>query len=345
MGGKALKNCFTRRYEKEEFEKIVPEIREKLMTLFTDAQPTRYYSEKETFGDADFLCLVDKPINVNMKEWLQETFQPKEIFQNSHVYSFEYKELQVDAILTPKSSWESSLTYFSYNDLHNLVGKIAHKFWLKWGYDGLRFVYRIDGKVLGDITLTTDYKVALPFLGFDLARYEQGFKNLSEIFDFVTSSKYFNPWMFDFETLNRINRERDQKRATYSSFVNHVDSYKSLGPGAFHYFYPDKKVYLGHIDHHFPGFLRKYRELEKKEELKQATRERFSGDVVMGWYPELKDKALGTAIKNFYEYFADKESANSWILSLSSDEANDVIRSTFNRVNREHLKSLNIVAH
>lgn len=317
MGGNAIKGAFTRRYQKEEFDKILPIILEKAKKKFTDAVSTTYFKSKESFGDADILILVDKEITFDIKQWIIEEFNSKEVVQNSHVYSFEFNELQVDFILTKKSAWETSQVYFSYNDLHNLIGKVAHKFGLKWGFKGLEYVYRIDGKVLGEITVTRDYRKALEFLGFDVIRYDQSFDNLDEIFDFVTSSKYFNPWMFDFETLNRINRERDQKRATYAAFVQHVAPMKDKGKEAFYYFYYDKTVYLGLIDKYFPGFLKEYRSLEKKEERKRAVHALFNGRLIMERF-SIEGKELGNAIHKFESSFESKEEMENWIL-LTND--------------------------
>lgn len=319
MGGNAIKGAFTRRYQKDEFDKILPIILEKAKKKFSDAVSTTYFKSKDSFGDADILILVDKPIEFDIKQWIIDEFNSKEVIQNSHVYSFEFNELQVDFILTKKSSWETSQVYFSYNDLHNLIGKVAHKFGLKWGFRGLEYVYRIDGKVLGEITVTKDYRKALDFLGFDVKRYDETFDNLNEIFDFVTSSKYFNPWMFDFETLNRINRERDQKRATYAAFVKHVASMKNKGKDAFHYFYSDKKVYLGLIDRFFPGFLKEYRSLEKKEERKRTIHTLFNGRIIMERF-SIEGKELGNAIRNFENTFESKEIMEDWILSINDTE-------------------------
>ena len=328
MGGLAIKNAYTRRYQKDEFDAILPEILTKAQKMFSSAVSTTYFKSKDSFGDADILCLVDRPIDVDLKQWIIDEFQSKEVVQNSHVYSFEYKELQVDFILTPLSSWETSQVYFSYNDLHNLVGKVAHKFGLKWGYDGLIMPYRIDGKMLGEVVVTKDHRKALAFLGFDVARYDQGFDNLDEIFDFVTASKYFNPWMFDFETLNRINRDRDKKRKTYASFVEHVAPMKERGLEAFHYFYHDKKAYLGLIDHYFPGFLLEYRELEKKEEIKRAVSKLYNGNLVMQYF-DISDKSLGAAIGTFEKQFGSREKLEEYVLDIDDT---DIIMNKFMEV-------------
>jgi len=315
MGGQAIKNAYTRRYSRKEYDEIVPEIIHKAKKLFSDATDTKFFFEKDSFGDADILCLVDKPINIDIANWIFSEFKSKEVNKNSHVYSFEYKELQVDFILTPLRNWETSKVYFSYNDLHNLIGKVAHKFGLKWGFDGLQYVYRLNDKKLGTIEVTKDHKDALDFLGFDSKRYEEGFKNLDEIFEFVINSKYFNPWLFDLEKLNRINRERDKKRTTYKKFLEYLEPIKKETKiEDYHYFYSDKKVYLGLIDNVFPGFLRKYRLLEKKEERINMISKKFNGHMLMDKF-KLRGKELGTLITNFKESFETKEQYEEFILN------------------------------
>ena len=319
MGGLAIKNAYTRRYSKQEYNEILPEIIEKAKTLFTDARDTRYYFSKESFGDADILCLVDKPINIDIVQWIYDTFESKEVVQNSSVYSFEYKELQVDFILTPLRNWETAYTYFSFNDLHNLIGKIAHKFHLKWGFDGLRYVYRINDKKLGEINVTKDYKKVLSFLGFDVERYDKGFETLEDIFEYVKSSKYFNPWLFDLEKLNRINRERDKKRTTYAKFLEYIKPLKeNTKIEDYHYFYHDKTVYLGLIDHYFPGFLREYRLLEKREERVRNISEKFNGRILIHEF-NVTGRELGKLISDFKNSFENTFEYEEFILNNSID--------------------------
>jgi len=331
MGGLALKNCITRRYNKDEFDLITPIIKSKLLKIFSKCDMPQYFESKLSFGDADFVCCVDSNIssNFDFKKFILDEFDSKEIFQNTNVYSFEYNELQVDMILMPSESYDTSLRYFAFNDLGNLIGKVAHKFGLKWGFDGLIMPYRIDGKFLGEIVVTKDHREALSFLGFDVDRYDATFDTLDEIFDFVTGSKYFNPWMFDFETLNRINRDRDKKRKTYSSFVEHVAPMKEKGKDAYHYFYTDKKAYLGLIDHFFPGFMKEWRELEKKEERKRLVSSFFNGNIVMTYFG-LNGVSLGGAIGNFEKSFGSRAALEDYILETADTE---IIIGLFAKVN------------
>ena len=152
-------------------------------------------------------------------------------------------EAQIDFIITPDSEIEAAYNYFSYNDLGNLMGRIAHKFDTKYGQDGLRFVYRTEGKVLGEIKLSTDPVEICKFLGLKDFR-EAKLESLLDIFEYVRSSKYFNPFMYDMDELNKINRDRNKKRKTYMSFLDYCGPLKE-SDALWYRFYPAKKVYLG----------------------------------------------------------------------------------------------------
>lgn len=333
MGGNALQT-FTRRYERTEFEQILPEIISKVKQKFTDAKSTKYYFEKESFGDADILVLVDKPINFDIKEWLYAEFNTKEIFVNNSVYSFEYKELQVDLILISKKHWETAYEYYAFNDLHNLLGKLCHKFGLKWGWQGLVYPYRIEGKTLGDITVSMDYKQVLKFIGLDVERYDKGFSNLTEIYEYVISSPYFNPKLFDYENLNYVNRKRDRKRSTYSGFLEYIEPIRNK---EYFYFYHKKSAYLGLIDYYFPGFLRKYRELEKIEQRKKEVSEYYNGNLLMKYF-HISGPELGKYMGNFLNHFGTKEKMEDWIL----ENKTTVCMEKFSEINKLEIKMENL---
>ena len=200
-----------------------------------------------------------------------------------------------------------------------MVGKIAHRFALKMGHEGLKYVYYSDGKKLGDIIVTKDHKKALTFLGFNADRYDEGFENLYEIFEYIITSKYFNPWIFDMENLNRINRERDKKRITYQSFLQLCTPLKDAGEDAYYYFYPDKKVYLGMIDNAFPGFLKSYRNLEILEERKNKIKSLFNGNLVMQLF-HISNHVLGSALTEFQTKMGGKETLDNYILETNNTE-------------------------
>jgi hypothetical protein len=92
---------------------------------------------------------------------------------------------------------------------------------------------------------------------------------------------------------------------------------KEAGIEAYHYFYHDKKVYLGLVDMYFPGFLKQYRQLEKKEERKRNISKLFNGNMLIEAFG-LTGKDLGLAITNFKNYFANNNAYEDYILETNN---------------------------
>ena len=299
MGGLALKKCFTKRISKPEYDVISVDIMDKLLTIFDKVGIPLFFKDKESFGDIDYVVSTKQPLQFDLRKWLLNNFDSKEIVQNTNVWSFEYKECQIDLIIMPISEFESCVKYMSYNDLGNLIGRLAHKFGTKYGQQGLVYTYRGNGKIIGEYSLTTDLNKICDFLGLDKNVYNNGFNSLGEIFDFIIASKYFNPSYYDMEELNRINRDRNKKRTTYQTFLNVCSELKKQD--CWYQHDKDKYVYLGFIDTHFPGFLKWYRYMENEEKLNEESRQRFNGSMILSLLPTLIGKNLGTALNNFIE--------------------------------------------
>lgn len=314
MGGNALKNITTRRYEKKEFvelsNKLVPKIKE----LFeTEVALIKSYHSKEDFGDMDLLVLDTGLSSERIKELIQ-TLDPGQINRtsNSNVYSFDYEELQIDLIFTPEENWESSNTFFAYNDLGNLMGKIYHKFGLKYGFDGVRYIYRSEGKKLGEFVVTRNMRNAFEFIGLDYDRFLEGFDTMDDVFEYVTKSPYFTPESFYFENLNAINKNRNKKRKNYHLFVDYVN-----GTGVYErrekiqgLSYDDwdvnKSKYFQKIADEFPesNLFENLRILEKEEERKQKIKKKFNGSIIIDEYG-FSGKELGYVIEKFKSLFDD----------------------------------------
>jgi hypothetical protein len=127
MGGLALKNTFTRRYERKEFDAISVELLSMLEKDFKRVAMPLFYKNKPSFGDADILISTEG-ITFNLRDYILDTFAPNEIFHNGNCWSFDYKELQIDLITVSAEHFDSNYNYLSYNDLGNYIGKIAHGF-------------------------------------------------------------------------------------------------------------------------------------------------------------------------------------------------------------------------
>lgn len=304
MGGKALKNTYTRRYQKGEYFSLWYEVRDLLRAEGIKCKILLSYRQKDSFGDMDVIVLKDSVLG-NISDVITRVFKPNEIFKNGPVLSFDYKELQIDFIMTSSRNWETSYNFFAWNDLGNYIGKIAHKFGLKYGQDGLTYVYRTENedRVLGTITVSTDQHAILTFLGLDFETWRNGFETKEDIFEYIISSKYFNPSMFKFDQLSAKHRKRNKKRQMYLEFLEYI---KDLDSKRFFYnFVDDKTKHWDMIENSFPGFKERIRKFQLKEERRNVVRNKFNGDKIMKMTGRT-GKSLGSLIDEFRNKYTDE---------------------------------------
>jgi len=299
MGGNALKNIETRRYVRDEYERIAKAVLEKLnpVRCIDRAIDIPAYRTKETFGDLDILYSTntDTPLSV---EQIEAVFSPDEIVRNTNVISFNYEELQVDLIHSPRNCFDYALSYFSWNDTGNLIGRIAHKFGVKHGHAGLIFPVRESDQVIAEIVLTTDHDLALTWLGFDAGVFNAGFDSLDQIFNFVTSNPFYNPEFYKLENLNNIARTRDTKRSTYSSFLEHGRTMT----GTFWTPVSDKTWYAESMFRRFPEATKQFKEAMQQLAFMRQARTKFNGDIVSD-LTGLTGKPLGEFMRHLKTSF------------------------------------------
>jgi hypothetical protein len=309
MGGKALNKygVFTERKGTEEFEQIGYQLNVRVffdLGLFTAV--VTCYRTKADHGDLDMLIKVPVNVQVDWKNYIQGAFNPQAINANGGVYSFDYKGFQVDFIPIPESKWETALIYFSYDPLGNIMGKTYHKFGLSYGWEGLFYKYRNPhGTNSENILLTNDARRIFDFGGYDYDRYLKGFDTLEEIFRFCIDGKYFDSEMFQMENLKSIDKKRNRKRGSYHLFLNYI---KDNGINVHHPFFEDKFTYVFSINNSFPeaNLIDKINELEAKDARAKEISDKFNGEIVMEWLPDLKGKELGQAIGKFKDALGDK---------------------------------------
>jgi hypothetical protein len=302
MGGKALNRfgVFTERKNTAEFKQIGYELNVKIffdLTFFTSV--VTCYRNKADHGDLDLLIRVLPYSNINWVEYIQNTFKPQAVNSNGGVYSFDYKNFQIDFIPIPEEKWNTALVYFSYDPLGNIMGKTFHKFGCSYGWEGLFYKYHNPhGSVSADILLSNDVRKIFNFGGYDYDRYLKGFDTLEEIFQFCIDGKYFDSEMFQMENLKSLDKKRNRKRGSYHLFLNYI---KEKGINTKYPFNEDKDIYLEAIETAFPeselGF--KLRGLRLNDALNQKISEKFNGEIVMSWFPRLKGKVLGKAMGKF----------------------------------------------
>ena len=298
MGGNAIKTVPIRRYQAEEYFALENEVRKKFQDHFhTNAYPILAYRNKESFGDMDILVQAEH-LPPRWVETVVALFDSKEHHKNGNVLSFEYKEFQIDLIVTPLVELVSSAQYFAYNDLGNLIGRVAHSMGLKLGHDGLTYKFMgAERYVFKEIKLLDDWEQILPVLGYDWNRYQRGFDTLEDIFEFVVSSPFFNKSIYALENRNHAARTRDSKRKTYMEFLTWLESYKETPSQRFGTCLESPNVegkdkWLRYLFKEIPSFKEQYDTTVLEFEQAQEYKKRFNGELVSLW-TGLKKQELG----------------------------------------------------
>jgi hypothetical protein len=277
IGGNALKTALTRRHNRDEYINKTETILGVLTSHVHEANFLKSYKSKETFGDTDIVYSTESDLPISVSD-VQRIFRPTEIVKNGSVISFDYEELQVDLIFSSKAEYNYAISYGNFNDLGNLIGKLAHQLGLKHGHRGLTLPIRDRDNIVGEVILTLRHRTTLEFLGLDADRFDAGFDTLEDIFKFVRSSKYFNPESYKLENLNNIAKMRDKKRTTYGAFLGYNEANPVRTP---YVKSADKSVHLPHIFDYFGDVaLEKYKSITKELAATRYIKTRFNGDMV-----------------------------------------------------------------
>lgn len=260
MGGNATLEYKTKRITKEENEKIINFLLENLNKdkdlSFKDELfgiPLSY-SEKESFGDVDLLTTMNLVELLNkLSKNSNIIIEPKYLTKksdnngfriNSQIESipvkiktndFETDFFQLDLILTTKENFDNHLRYLSFNDLGQLIGRVAYSQGLRFGDSGLYYNFPFEHKfteILGKTKLfiSNDYFKILKMLGFEnlpnkdepeeIKKFNEQFKNKINIFNFIISNKNFDAEAFSVSTKNSKTKSRDKKRNNIKEFLN-----------------------------------------------------------------------------------------------------------------------------
>ena len=318
----------TKRLPKDEFLLFLKDVKSKLLsnTNYRFFVP-KWIEDKEDFGDLDIV--VENPIEIDV---LKEIFKPERFKSNGPVFSLVYKDFQIDFIKHSKEDYESAKNYYCYNDLGNLIGRLAQRFALKFGPDGLRYVYYHKDRNLGEFNISKDIDTILSFLDLDVVKFRRGFKTRKELFDFIIKSKYFNPYIYDMEHLNKINRDRNKKRTTYVAWLDYVEPLKKFfdKDGLFD---GDKRIFIPDINNHFfynSEFFEWIIEKDKEFDLKEQVKAKFNGDIVME-ITDLRAKKLGKFIGEF----------KVWIEETYFKEFDQYVLDSYNHQIRNDIRNFN----
>ena len=298
MGGRALKNTETRRYDRGEFDVISVELLDMLKPDFKRVAMPLFYKNKLSFGDADILLSMEG-FTGDMRKYITDKFAPNEIIHNGNCWSLDYKGLQIDLITVSGEDFDTNQMYLSYNDLGNFIGRISQGFGLKYGQEGLWYEHNFKGSNIARIEISKNYPDIFNFLGLSYERYLEGFDELEDIFHYISTCKFFNWKLFQLDQLNKINRDRNVKRVSYMTFLTWMDA--NVADEQHEYqFDKTQDEYNKMIAEAFPyaNLELEIRRVEYEYCRSLYVKSKFNGGDVMRKY-SIKGKELGDAMSGF----------------------------------------------
>lgn len=339
MGGKLFEKEGAVRISTEQYLKTIqPELNSFLEPLGLAFKFLSFYDTKESHGNVNILVENSDSVvgtssylingvntnRVSIQNYLKNAGYKVKV--NNDVISFLYKDtLQVDLLITKPSLFEYAYSYFSYNDLGGLIGRLARGLGLKHGQNGLVYThYTNNGSVkLGDFTLTRNHDETLEILGLCPIRFKEGFKTLEDIYEYVTTSKYFGVSPYVLEDMRSKNQSRNKKRNTFIGFETYLlDNKEQLNLPLISSSLPANK--LSHILYLFPSLKLKLDLVEEQYRLQMLFNSKFNGHILQDMFVELqKDKKR---LGSFINYFKNKTDVYDFVKKGDEEIKQEILK-------------------
>jgi hypothetical protein len=239
MGGKVFERLNVPRMSSRLYYQMIEEFMPKLNVFFERVVIPRDAPNKSDHGDIDFLVGgIRVPLRGDdLWKRIEGAFAAdhRAARGGSHSYAIPHPNIsdahiQVDVELAPGDGTLGGDDLFEWTklmkgdaDLMQIVGITHRPLGLVCNDRG--FHVRIEeiepyDKKKALIFLTRDARQALEFYGFDVPKYEEGFKSETEIFDWVAGGRFFSPWVFKQTVEKADDRSRRRKRPMYRRFVD-----------------------------------------------------------------------------------------------------------------------------
>lgn len=320
MGGNALRqpSC---RLNKQELLGLIVNFNDEIGEPFkstssgvTAFQPIPFYSSKDSFGDLDMVVMCGSRDWERLIDDLKNKYPDHS--KNGSVFSFgvdagKDTNFQIDLIYVgeTREEYQMALTYFAFNDLGNLMGRIYHRAGFKYGHKGLLRVVRDEENsdhIIDEVLVTNEPREIFEFGGYDYDEFLDGFSTREDIFNYVTSSPYFNREIYLFENRNAKARMRDSKRVIYNEFLIWCSESDDLPEFQTEDKEEFRREQLQLALEKFPEFRVRY-ECSLKKLLKSKTiNEKFNGNIVSE-VTGLSGRDLGLFIRDFKSRWSDDD--------------------------------------
>lgn len=260
----------------------------------------RYFEDKPDFGDMDVIVSVS--VLKRDPEFLSRLFTDLGITQHKATGAFvttAFRGLQTDFFPVPPSNLDTTYQFMCFGEVGNILGRLARRFKLKFGIDGLNYVYRWGDHYKREFTVTKDFVAICGLFGLNYSAWHRGFGTREEMFRWVVASPYFSP--APYLDPDSPMAQRAGMRPGIAAFIEFVKANVSTEAGG----------YIGDplawIDTKFPEARIQERVAKCVDHTTRLAEvsEKFSGRLVMEIRPGLEGKALGEFIRLFKQAHPD----------------------------------------
>ncbi|KAF8914953.1 hypothetical protein CPB85DRAFT_470262 [Mucidula mucida] len=187
-----------------------------LKTLYTLVATPIEAPEKVDHGDVDFIVWKesDLPSHDTVKTALGATMVNPMDGPRTSNYAValpgDDNYYQVDVhVCAAEEEFHRTMFFHSYGDMGMILGLIARGVGLHLGVHGLRYPQPPHPAW----HLSSKFDEILPFLGWDICRYEKGFTTRAELYQWLSSSPYIRPEMFT--SANSVGKVKPDRKMYY----------------------------------------------------------------------------------------------------------------------------------
>jgi hypothetical protein len=300
MGGNAVAPYVnTTRLELSAYKKLEAKTLDSCFKRFPEGRfsVVKYFTNKSDFGDVDLMYNVEnnEKFLEELVPMLQETFNTSfelPVVRNGSVTSVgvpvdenEEKFFQLDFLYYSKENWEQAEFFLNYNDVGNLLGRVARFMGFKLSDKGLLYPFKNEhGHVVKDLVVTKDPDTVMTVMKLDKTLYAKGMDSMEDVYRFVMSSDYFVPDTFMAENQNNGLRKRERKRGAYKLFLEFLSELGEEKVSCRTYLFEDKplarQTALEHTLNEVPSFRACYDEMFREAEKMQVFKKHFNGNLV-----------------------------------------------------------------
>ena len=333
-----MKQYNVERLTKEQYDEVLSAL---TITLPYKTVAIPSYRLKDSFGDCDLLTTsTDEAFEKNLSKDFILLGKKKNGSVTSYALKYgSFPQFQFDLIKAKEESFKFNYNYLSYNDLGNLIGRVAAAFGFKFAHNGLyllawydhkgeeRSVVRVKEEAKTndhaehrmEKLFISNFDEALEFLGFDSLRFAQGFDTVDDILDFVASSKYFCKDFFLFENRNHDQRKRDVKRPTYLRALEYFDALTETKSRD-----EVTRAFRANVATKYPSIVNIKRSMRKQVRREYLFFRRLSSRRVVWLYGRLFDRQLeGVALGNMMKFLKNNCDKSLAISGVPNKDWND----------------------